>query len=175
MRPCRASVRRVLQQPQIGDVRILNTQKQVVVDQTVVDFRLVITVNSGLYELMIRRAADRIEPASLKLMLDADRCCHRNSDGVVLVKPQYLDFRDRRVSYEMLQDQIDDPAQLQQAIDQERADINELKLQLHGEAGNMPVNEMESYLVGRLQRAGLGCGHRARRRAPWQCKANHGV
>jgi len=40
-------VRRALQQPQIGDVRILNTQKQVNVDKTVVDFRLVITVNSG--------------------------------------------------------------------------------------------------------------------------------
>jgi len=40
-------VRRVLQQPQIADVRILNTQKQVNVDKTVVDFRLVITVNSG--------------------------------------------------------------------------------------------------------------------------------
>ena len=33
-------VRRVLQQPQIGDVRILNTQQQVSVDRTVVDFRL---------------------------------------------------------------------------------------------------------------------------------------
>lgn len=40
-------VRRVLQQPQIGDVRILNTRKQAYADQTVVDFRLVITVNSG--------------------------------------------------------------------------------------------------------------------------------
>ena len=40
-------VRRVLQQPQIGDVRILNTQQQVSVDRTVVDFRLVIMVNSG--------------------------------------------------------------------------------------------------------------------------------
>ena len=40
-------VRRVLQQPQISDVRILNTQQQAIADQTVVDFRLVITVNSG--------------------------------------------------------------------------------------------------------------------------------
>jgi hypothetical protein len=40
-------VRRVLQQPQIGDVKILNTQQQVYADKTVVDFRLVITVNSG--------------------------------------------------------------------------------------------------------------------------------
>jgi hypothetical protein len=40
-------VRRVLQQPQIRDVRILNTQKQAYADRTVVDFKLVITVNSG--------------------------------------------------------------------------------------------------------------------------------
>jgi len=40
-------VRRVLQQSQIGDVRILNTQKQAYADRTVVDFKLVITVNSG--------------------------------------------------------------------------------------------------------------------------------
>ena len=40
-------VRRLLQQPQIGDVRILNTQQQAYTDKTVVNFRLVITVNSG--------------------------------------------------------------------------------------------------------------------------------
>ena len=40
-------VHRVLQQPQIGDVRILNTRQQVIMDKTVVDFKLVIMVNSG--------------------------------------------------------------------------------------------------------------------------------
>ena len=40
-------VRRILQQPQIGDVRILNTQQQAIADKTVVDFKLVIMVNSG--------------------------------------------------------------------------------------------------------------------------------
>ena len=39
-------VRRLLQQPQIGDVRILNTQQRTYVNTTVVDFRLVIIVNS---------------------------------------------------------------------------------------------------------------------------------
>jgi hypothetical protein len=39
-------VRRLLQQPQIGDVRILNTQQRTTADKTVVEFRLVITVNS---------------------------------------------------------------------------------------------------------------------------------
>ena len=40
-------VHRVLQQPQIGDVRILNTRQQPIADRTVVDFKLVIMVNSG--------------------------------------------------------------------------------------------------------------------------------
>lgn len=39
-------VRRLLQQPQIADVRILNTQQRTTADKTVVEFRLVITVNS---------------------------------------------------------------------------------------------------------------------------------
>ena len=39
-------IRRLLHQPEIGDVRILNTQQHVYVDRTVVDFKLVITVNS---------------------------------------------------------------------------------------------------------------------------------
>lgn len=40
-------VRRLLQQPQIGDVRILNTQQRTYAGKTVVSFKLVITVNSG--------------------------------------------------------------------------------------------------------------------------------
>lgn len=39
-------VRRLLQQPQIADVRILNTQQRTTADKTVVEFRLVITVDS---------------------------------------------------------------------------------------------------------------------------------
>ena len=39
-------VRRLLQQPQIGDIRILNTQQRSYTNTTVVDFKLVITVNS---------------------------------------------------------------------------------------------------------------------------------
>ena len=39
-------ISRLLQQPQIGDVRILNTQQHVYVDKAVVGFKLAITVNS---------------------------------------------------------------------------------------------------------------------------------
>ena len=100
---------------------------------------------------MIREQLIEIEPGSLRLILAMVAVVIATGIALYLVKPQYLDFRDRRVSFQMLHNQIDDQAQLQQAIDKERAHIRVLQLQLHGEAGNMPVNEMESYLVGRLQ------------------------
>jgi Tfp pilus assembly protein PilO len=99
-----------------------------------------------------------VEPGSLKLILVLVAVVISTAIALYIVKPQYLDFRDKRSSYEMLHNQIDDPAQLQNAIDQERANISELQLQLHGEAGNMPVNEMESYLVGRLQKLAWDAG-----------------
>ena len=99
-----------------------------------------------------------VEPGSLKLILTLMTVVVSTAMALYLVKPQFLDFRDRRVSYEILHNQIDDPAQLQKAIDQERAQIRELQLQLHGEAGNTPVNEMESYLVGRLQELAWDAG-----------------
>ena len=100
---------------------------------------------------MIREQLTQIEPASLRLILTMAAVVIMTGIALYLVKPQYLDFREKRVSYKLLHSQIDDQAQLQQAIDRERDQIQKLQLQLHGEAGNLPVNEMESYLVGRLQ------------------------
>ena len=107
---------------------------------------------------MIREQLTDIEPASLRLILAMVAVVFATGVTLYLIKPQYLDFRDKRVSFQMLHNQIDDQTQLQQAIDQERTHIRALQLQLHGEAGNMPVNEMESYLVGRLQELAWDAG-----------------
>jgi len=107
---------------------------------------------------MIREPLIGIEPRSLQLILAMVAVLITTAVGLYMIKPQYLEFRDRRVSFEMLQNQIDDQAQLQAAIDEERSQIRALTLQLHGEAGNMPVNEMESYLVGRLQELAWDAG-----------------
>ncbi len=100
---------------------------------------------------MIREQLTAIEPSSLRMILAMTAVVVLTGIALYLIKPQYLDFRDRRVTYQMLHSQIDDQAQLQRAIDLERERIRDLQLQLHGEAGSLPVNEMESYLVGRLQ------------------------
>lgn len=100
---------------------------------------------------MIHPHLSQLEPRSLRIILLSTSLLLMVAVILYVVKPQYQNFADNSTSLEMLNSQIDDQSQLQQAIIKERKRITELQLQLHGEAGNMPVNEMEAYLVGRLQ------------------------
>jgi Tfp pilus assembly protein PilO len=100
---------------------------------------------------MIRENLVDVEPRSLGLILLLLSLLVITAIALYMIKPQYQRFNETSNSFEMLNSQIDDQAQLQRAIDTERNQIQEMQLQLHGEAGDMPVNEMEAYLVGRLQ------------------------
>ena len=100
---------------------------------------------------MIRENLAEVEPRSLGLILLLIGFVSATAMMLYVVKPQYQRFDESSASYEMLNGQIDDQAQLQRAIDDQRKKIQDMQLQLHGEAGDMPVNEMEAYLVGRLQ------------------------
>lgn len=100
---------------------------------------------------MIRESLMEVDPKSLKLILLLSGIVIVTAMALYLIKPQYLIFHDRSASFEMLNNQIDDQPRILRAIDDERKQIKEMQLQLHGEADSMPVNEMESYLVGRLQ------------------------
>lgn len=100
---------------------------------------------------MIREQLMDVEPKKLGLGVVLIGILLMAAMALYLVKPQYQRFSENSVSFEMLHSQIDDQAQLQRAIDVEHQRIKALQLKLHGEAGEMPVNEMESYLVGRLQ------------------------
>ncbi len=99
----------------------------------------------------IRQHLLEVEPRSLGLILLLSGFVIAVAISLYVVKPQYQSYNDKSASYEMLHNQIDDQAQLQQVINAERKKIKALQLQLHGEAGEMPVNEIEAYLVGRLQ------------------------
>lgn len=99
----------------------------------------------------LRRNLIDVEPKSLGLILLLTGFVIAVAISLYVVKPQYQSFQDKSASYEMLQGQIDNQAQMQQLIEQQREKIKTLQLQLHGEAGQLPVNEVEAYLVGRLQ------------------------
>lgn len=100
---------------------------------------------------MMRENLMEVEPRSLGLILLLLGFVIATAIALYMVKPQYQRFSENSNSFEMLNGQIDDQAQLQRAINTERNKISEMQLKLHGEAGDMPVNEMEAYLVGRLQ------------------------
>lgn len=99
----------------------------------------------------IRQNLQKVEPKSLGLILLLSGFVIAVAASLYGVKPQYQSYKDKSASFEMLHNQIDDQAQLEQVIEAERKKIKALQLQLHGEAGEMPVNEIEAYLVGRLQ------------------------
>jgi Tfp pilus assembly protein PilO len=99
----------------------------------------------------LRQSLREVEPRSLGLILMLTGFLVVVALSLYVVKPQYQSFNDKSVSFDMLHSQIDDQAQLQHVIEEERNNIKALQLQLHGEAGEMPVNEIEAYLVGRLQ------------------------
>lgn len=100
---------------------------------------------------MIRKNLASVEPRSLGLILLLIGFVFATTIVLYMIKPQYQQFDQISSSYKMLNSQIDDQAQLQSAIDSERKQIQEMQLRLGGDAGEMPVNEMEAYLVGRLQ------------------------
>lgn len=100
---------------------------------------------------MIREQLKGIEPGPLRLMVSLACVVIVAAVLLYVIKPQFQSFSENRASYEMLLNQIDDSSQLEQSIDASRKQIQDLSRQLHGEAGDMPVNEIEAYLVGRLQ------------------------
>lgn len=107
---------------------------------------------------MIRENLIEVEPKSLMFILILISILVTTFMAMYIIKPQYLSFNDKSTAFEMLQSQIDDQAQLQHVIDEERKKIKGLQLQLHGEAGEIPVNEMEAYLLGRLQELAWDAG-----------------
>lgn len=100
---------------------------------------------------MIRENLKQVEPRSLGLILLMLSLLIVAAMALYLMRPQYQRFSENSASLEMLNGQIDDQTQLQRAIEDERKQIQDLQLQLHGEAGDIPFNEMEAYLIGRLQ------------------------
>ena len=106
----------------------------------------------------IRQNLQQVEPKSLGLILLLSGFVIAVAASLYIVKPQYQSYNDKSASLEILNSQIDDQSQLQQVIDVERKKIEALQLKLHGEAGEMPVNEIEAYLVGRLQELAWDAG-----------------
>lgn len=100
---------------------------------------------------MIRESLAEVEPRSLMLIASLLGIVFATVMLVYMIRPQYQIYQQRNERLETLKSQIESQVKLQDAIDVAREKLEQIKFQLHGEAGAMPVNEMESYLVGQLQ------------------------
>ena len=69
-----------------------------------------------------------------------------------LLLPQYKTWQQLEASYSVLQQAADSQLNLEGQLQQADQEINELSFELHGDMGDLPENQMESYIVGRLQR-----------------------
>ena len=81
---------------------------------------------------MIRENLMEVEPRSLGLILLLLSLLVTTAIALYMIKPQYQRFNETSNSFEMLNSQIDDQAQLQRAIDTERNQIKEMQLQKQG-------------------------------------------
>ena len=67
------------------------------------------------------------------------------------IRPGYTSMQQNREALELLKNRMDDQQALQGMIDDRRSDIANIRHAISGESGELHLNEMESYLIGRLQ------------------------
>ena len=99
-----------------------------------------------------------VEPRMLSLIIGMLVALIITAISIYGIKPHYKQYTKNLSSLLLLNNQVDDPELIQVSIDDQRLEIQQLKLKLNGEAGDMPANEMESYMIGRLQNLSWDAG-----------------
>lgn len=69
-----------------------------------------------------------------------------------LLMPQVKQYRKLNDSYQILQRAAGSSTGLQQQLDKTREAVDKLSYKLHGDMAGLPENQMESYIIGRLQK-----------------------
>lgn len=66
--------------------------------------------------------------------------------------PQFKEYRAARKAVAILEDARESSANLEQQLQERHAKIEDLKFRLHGDMANLPLKQVESYVIGRLQK-----------------------
>ncbi len=72
--------------------------------------------------------------------------------ATALVIPNVKSLQSVRKEIQLLEATARDGRELEQQLDQQHASIAELRYQLDGDMANLPVRQVEAYIIGRLQR-----------------------
>jgi hypothetical protein len=71
---------------------------------------------------------------------------------VGFVIPEFTAYRNAMRSVKLLADSAQDGSELAQLLDERNRKIEEVKFLLHGDMANLPIKQVEAYIIGRLQK-----------------------
>ncbi len=75
---------------------------------------------------------------------------------VTLVLPKAKAMRTARATVETLRSAANDGTELDRHLQEEHEKIQDLKFRLYGDMANLPVKQVEAYIIGRLQEISWG-------------------
>jgi hypothetical protein len=105
---------------------------------------------------MMRAALQQLEPRSLRLILPLVWVVLAAALAVYVLKPQILSYRQGVASRHLLENNVADGGRIERDIASVRQDIEALRQKLQGDIEDVPLNQTESYLIGRLQGVSWG-------------------
>ncbi|RDH85503.1 MAG: hypothetical protein DIZ78_11230 [endosymbiont of Escarpia spicata] len=95
---------------------------------------------------------EHIEPKRIVLMLAAIVLLILAAEVMYLLWPQFKDFREINESHNLLMRAVSSSDGLEQQLTKTEAAVQSLSHQLHGDMAGLPAQQMESYIIGRLQK-----------------------
>ncbi len=105
---------------------------------------------------MIQASLQQLDPRSLRLILALVWAVLAAALLMYALKPQVLSYRQGVASRHLLENRTGDEARLKHDIASARLDIDDLRQKLQGDVEDVPLNQMESHLIGRLQGVSWG-------------------
>lgn len=97
-------------------------------------------------------ALHKISLRELRLLLLGVGAVVTVAVAVGFVVPKTKSLRAASSEVRILEEAAKDGAELERHLQQQHAKIEELKYRLHGDMANLPVRQIEAYIIGRLQR-----------------------
>ncbi|MDJ0880784.1 MAG: type 4a pilus biogenesis protein PilO [Gammaproteobacteria bacterium] len=101
---------------------------------------------------------DNTEPRSMAFILATIIVLTVTVQVMYLLWPQIKEYRNLNNSYQILNQAAGSQQGLEAQLAQTRTEVDNLSYQLHGDMAGLPEKQMESYIIGRLQKISWNSG-----------------
>lgn len=101
---------------------------------------------------MMEAFLDRLELRQLRLLLAGALLLVLSLAGVYAVMPGVKAYRANAASIENLERNAPDDGMLARQLEDTAREIDDLRRRLHGDMANLPIKQVESFVIGKLQR-----------------------